>query len=129
MEVTFKVDLSSSEDDLQKQANSINAFFNSILGDELVVQGKVEETVEVQKPKRKRRSKEEIAADNAKLEEGAEITFEELSTKVAEKIKKLKDVGKSTGGIVKKLKSYGAQKLDELDEDNYGDFMAYLIKL
>ena len=141
MEVTFKLNVDDSEEMLQKGKAAIDSFFNSLLGTELKVEvpATVEETEE--KPKRKRRTKAEIAADKAAKEaeetkqqedEGEdleELSFEELSTAVASKIKKLKDAGKPTAPIVKKLKSFGASKLDELEEKYYGKFMNYIEKL
>ena len=134
MEVTFKVDLTSSSEELQKQANAINCYFNALLGKELkVVSGEEEETEEKSKPKTTRKKatpakKKEVEYEEEE-EDLIEVSFEELSTLVAEKIKKLKDAGKPTAPIVKKLKSYGVKKLDELEEENYGEMMAYLKKL
>ncbi len=102
--------------------------------------------------KRTRRTKAQIAADKAKAEAAKkaeedsdddepeedsdddepeedsddEISFEELSTVVADKVKELKDAGKNPAGIVKKLKALGAKKLDDLDESKYGKLLEYV---
>lgn len=142
IKVTFEIDASSSENSLQKDKAAIDGFFNGLIGTPLmqVVKGEEDETVETAKEepkKRKRRTAAEIAEEKAAKDETKEdsddgsegITYEELASEVAEKIKQLKDAGKNPSAIVKKLKDLGATKLDQLEEDKYETLLNYIKKL
>ncbi len=131
MKVTFKIDTTESTlKQLVKQKEAIISVFDTILGDS---QEQIPQ--EPEKPKRKRRSKAEMQAEKDKEAvaqqdtPGDDITFEELASTAADAIKKLKDANKPTGVIVKKLKSFGASKLDQLGEEHYKSMLEFLGKL
>lgn len=56
-------------------------------------------------------------------EDEKEVTQEDLKTMLAQKVSANRDA------IVKKLKSFGATKISDLDEEHYNDFHAFMTKL
>ena len=119
MELHFKINTEGTKEELHEAKASLDRMLSALL--------EGGETVPTKKAAPRKAATKKPAAK--KEEEVVEMTFEELSSKVSEKIKKLKDAGKSAQPVVKKLKSFGVDKLDELDTEDYSVFLAYVEKL
>ncbi len=134
IEIHFKIEDGSSEEAIRSKQAAVTGFFAGLLGEQQikgeVLEVKTSEPKKAPAPKKPAPKKTRAAAKKkAPEKEESEISYEELADQVSKKVQELKDSGDDPKQIIAIMKEFGANKMDELDEEHYADFLDQVLEL